>query len=35
MCYPDGDFITGDSDVRLGDLKVDGLDKPIGFWMSV
>jgi uncharacterized protein len=22
MCYPDGDFITGDGDVRLGELKV-------------
>jgi uncharacterized protein (DUF779 family) len=35
MCYPDGDFITGDSDVHLGDLEVPGLEKPIGFWMSV
>ena len=34
MCYPDGDFLTGDSDVHLGDLQVDGLE-PIGFWMSV
>jgi uncharacterized protein (DUF779 family) len=22
MCYPDGDFITGDADVHLGDLAV-------------
>jgi uncharacterized protein (DUF779 family) len=22
MCYPDGDFITGDSDVFLGDLSI-------------
>ena len=35
MCYPDGDFKTGGSDVHLGDLRVDGLEKPIGFWMSV
>ena len=35
MCYPDGEFLTGDSDVHLGDLVVDGLEKPIGFWMSV
>jgi uncharacterized protein (DUF779 family) len=35
MCYPDGDFKTGGSDVHLGDLHVDGLEKPIGFWMSV
>jgi uncharacterized protein len=34
MCYPDGDFKLGNSDVHLGDLKVDGLDKPIGFHMS-
>lgn len=33
MCYLDGQFRTGDSDVRLGDLAVDGL-APIGFWMS-
>jgi uncharacterized protein len=35
MCYPDGDFITGDADIHLGDLKVDGVDKVIPFWMSV
>jgi uncharacterized protein (DUF779 family) len=34
MCYPDGEFRTGAADVHLGDLVVDGLDKPIGFWMS-
>ena len=34
MCYPDGEFITGSADVHLGDLVVDGLDDPIGFWMS-
>jgi uncharacterized protein (DUF779 family) len=22
MCYPDGDFITGDADVHLGDLAI-------------
>ncbi|WP_233251468.1 DUF779 domain-containing protein [Serinibacter arcticus] len=22
MCYPDGDFLTGDADVHLGDLRV-------------
>ena len=27
MCYPDGDFMTGGSDVHLGDLHVDGLDE--------
>ena len=34
MCYPDGDFIIGDQDVHLGDLVIDGLDKPIPFYMS-
>ncbi len=34
MCFPDGEFRTGSADVHLGDLVVDGLDKPIGFWMS-
>jgi len=34
MCYPDGDFIIGDSDVQLGDLVIDGLDQPIPFYMS-
>ena len=33
MCYPDGDFKLGGSDVHLGDLTVEGLD-PIGFYMS-
>jgi uncharacterized protein len=35
MCYPDGDFITSEADIRLGDLSVPGLDRPIPFWMSV
>ncbi|MEL4356419.1 DUF779 domain-containing protein [Luteococcus sp. H101] len=26
MCYPQGDFLTGDSDVLLGRLAVPGLD---------
>ena len=34
MCYPDGEFRTGNSDVHLGDLIIDGVEKPIGFWMS-
>jgi uncharacterized protein len=33
MCYPDGDFQLGGSDVHLGDLTVEGL-APIGFHMS-
>ncbi|WP_327347236.1 DUF779 domain-containing protein [Streptomyces europaeiscabiei] len=34
MCYPDGEFRTGDSDVLLAELTVDGVDEAIGFWMS-
>jgi hypothetical protein len=33
MCYPLGDFLTGDSDVHLGDLLVDGI-PDVPFWMS-
>lgn len=33
MCYPDGEFRTGDSDVHLGDLDI-GLDRPVPVWMS-
>lgn len=35
MCYPDGDFLTGDADIHLGDLPVEGLDREVPFWMSV
>jgi hypothetical protein len=35
MCFPDGDFITSDGDVHLGDLAIDGLERPIPVWMSV
>ena len=35
MCFPDGDFITSEADIRLGDLDVPGLDRTIPFWMSV
>jgi len=36
MCYPEGDFITGDSDIRLGvlDISIGGDPQPIDFWMS-
>lgn len=36
MCYPDGDFITGDADVHLGDLAVaaDGAAFTVPVWMS-
>ncbi|WP_017603712.1 DUF779 domain-containing protein [Nocardiopsis alkaliphila] len=33
MCYPVGEFRTGASDVRLGDLDV-GLSDPVPVWMS-
>jgi len=33
MCFPQGDFITSEADVHLGDLDI-GLDRPVPFWMS-
>ena len=34
MCYPEGDFLVGSGDVRLGEVEIEGLDQPVGFWMS-
>ncbi|MET7452779.1 DUF779 domain-containing protein [Streptomyces sp. NPDC005574] len=34
MCYPEGEFRTGDSDVLLAELDVEGVPEPVGFWMS-
>ena len=36
MCYPAGDFLTGDADVLLGIFDVsEGLEpQPLEFWMS-
>ncbi|WP_418960649.1 DUF779 domain-containing protein [Streptomyces tritici] len=34
MCYPDGDFRTGDSDVLLASLAVPGVAERVPFWMS-
>jgi uncharacterized protein len=34
MCFPDGDFITSDADVLLGELPIPGVERPISFWMS-
>ncbi|WP_159700803.1 DUF779 domain-containing protein [Arthrobacter sp. 18067] len=36
MCYPAGEFLTGDSDVLLGrfDIGSDGGAQPLEFWMS-
>jgi uncharacterized protein len=33
MCFPDGDFITSEADVRLADLEV-GSPETVAFWMS-
>ncbi|MCX4820989.1 DUF779 domain-containing protein [Streptomyces sp. NBC_01142] len=35
MCYPDGEFRTGASDVLLESLRVEGVEEPVSFWMSV
>jgi uncharacterized protein len=35
MCYPDGEFQTGEADILLGALPVPGLDRRVPFWMSV
>ncbi|TQK50476.1 hypothetical protein FBY35_0811 [Streptomyces sp. SLBN-118] len=34
MCYPDGEFRTGASDVLLEHLRVDGVEEPVSFWIS-
>jgi uncharacterized protein len=34
MCYQLGELRTGDSDVLLGRLTVDGVGEPVPFWMS-
>ncbi|MEU5041129.1 DUF779 domain-containing protein [Streptomyces griseorubiginosus] len=34
MCYPEGEFRTGGSDVLLAELDVAGVEKPVTFWMS-
>jgi hypothetical protein len=34
MCYPDGEFLTGEADILLGELPVPGLGRPVPFWMS-
>ncbi|MFB7630991.1 DUF779 domain-containing protein [Streptomyces sp. NPDC056149] len=34
MCYPEGEFRTGDSDVLLAELAVADVPEPVGFWMS-
>src|SRR6201995_3354059 len=34
MCYLEGEFRTGKSDVLLEELHIDGAAEPISFWMS-
>jgi uncharacterized protein (DUF779 family) len=34
MCYPEGEFRTGNSDVLLAELQVEGVAEPVTFWMS-
>ena len=33
MCYPQGEFLTGDGDVRLGSVDI-GAGPPVEVWMS-
>ncbi|MFD8804162.1 DUF779 domain-containing protein [Streptomyces sp. NPDC059597] len=34
MCYPAGEFRTGDSDVLLAELAVEDVPEAVPFWMS-
>ncbi|MFY1675922.1 MULTISPECIES: DUF779 domain-containing protein [unclassified Streptomyces] len=34
MCYPAGEFRTGDADVLLAELEVPGVSESVAFWMS-
>ena len=34
MCYPEGEFRTGGSDVLLAELEVEGVPEPVTFWIS-
>ncbi|MGW3623035.1 DUF779 domain-containing protein [Streptomyces sp. NPDC000880] len=34
MCYPDGEFRTGESDVLLESLRLEGVEEPVSFWIS-
>jgi uncharacterized protein (DUF779 family) len=34
MCFPLGEFITGDSDVHLGVLSIEGIVADVPVWMS-
>lgn len=34
MCYVEGEFRTGSSDIQLAALQIDGVPEPVTFWMS-
>jgi uncharacterized protein len=34
MCYAEGEFRTGGSDIQLAALKIDEVPEPVTFWMS-
>ncbi len=34
MCYLEGEFRTGQSDVLLQSLAIEGVPEPVTFWMS-
>ena len=34
MCYVEGEFRTGASDVLLSSLRIEGVPEPVTFWMS-
>ncbi len=34
MCFPEGEFRTGSSDVLLEEIVIDGVAEPVTFWMS-
>ncbi len=34
MCFPHGEFITGDADFHLGDLIIEGIVANVPVWMS-
>lgn len=35
MCYLEGEFRVGAADVLLGELEIDGIEKPIKVWISL
>ena len=35
MCYLEGEFRVGASDVFLGDLDIEGISRPVKVWISL